>query len=110
MAGHQHQVAFLGDRDQLGRLVGGARQRLLDQHVLAGFQGAADEREVGVGRGRDRDRLDPRVGQRGVEVALDPDAGVAAAEVVDPASSSSQRPISRNSGRSTTLRTMFGPQ
>ena len=85
VAGHQHQAALLGERDQLRRLLGGAGQRLLDQHVLAGFQGAADEREVGVGRGGDRHGLDPRVGQRGVEVALDPDAGMTAAEVFDPA-------------------------
>ena len=33
------------------------------------------------GRSGDRHRFDPRVGEGGVEVALDPDAGVAAAEV-----------------------------
>ena len=36
---------------------------------------------MGVGRGGDRHRLDPRVGERGVEVGLDPDPGMAAAEV-----------------------------
>ena len=81
MAGHQHQAELLGQGDQRGGLLGGPRQRLLDQHVLAGFQRPADEVVVGVGRGGDRDRLDPRVGERGVEVGLDPDPGVAAAEV-----------------------------
>ena len=81
MAGHQHQVELLGERDQLGGLVGGAGQRLLDQHVLAGLERAADQVVVGVRRGGDRHRFDPRVGERRVEVALDPDAGMAAAEV-----------------------------
>ena len=36
--GHEHQAARLGDLDQVARVRGRGRQRLLDQHVLAGVQ------------------------------------------------------------------------
>ena len=83
MARHQDEVEFLGQGDQLRSLVGGPCERLLHQHVLAGLEGPADERVVGVRGRRDGHRLDPRVRKRGIEVALDPDAGMAAAEVID---------------------------
>ena len=55
----------LGQRDQLVGLVERERDRLLQQHVLAGLEGGLGDRVVGrLRRGRDHHRLDVGVGHQ----------------------------------------------
>jgi len=65
VADRELEAALARDADQLVRLGGGLRQRLLDEHVLAGEQRLAGERIVRAFRGgRDDDRVDRRIGQQ----------------------------------------------
>ena len=60
VAGHQHEVALGGERDELVHLAAAHRRRLLDEHVLAGLQRLLRELVVGRhGRG-DHDRVERR--------------------------------------------------
>ena len=51
----QHEPLARGELDQLARLVGSRRDRLLDQHVGAGGEEVAGDRVVERGRRRDAD-------------------------------------------------------
>ena len=123
-----HQVADLGDRARVaegvvghqdrtggvGHLGDGAtglearRQRLLDEHVLAGSDARLGDAGMGAGRGGDGDPVDVGVGEDLGEVAGDPlDAvparqpgGAVGVEVTDP---TDRGPLVVK------LRTRFGP-
>ena len=59
------------------------RQRLLDEHVLAGLQRRLRHLVVGHRRRRQRHGVDRRVGQNGAEVAEEPDVrGTACLQLV----------------------------
>ena len=66
---HQHAVGGGGDLGELVGVVQARGERLLDEHVLAGFERALGQRVVGLRRRGDHDRLDRRVGEHGVELA-----------------------------------------
>jgi hypothetical protein len=61
---HQQTRFGLGNPSpfDLVDLFRGERERLFDKHVLAGFQGTADEPGVAVVARRDGDGVDGRVG------------------------------------------------
>ena len=67
VAGHEHEVALLGQRDELVDLVALHRRRLLDEHVLAGLERALRELVVGRHGSRDDDRVQLRVVEHLVE-------------------------------------------
>ena len=73
---HEHQARAEGERGQLLSLGGGRGQRLLDQYVLAGLQGAAHKIEVGRGGCRDGHRGDGRVAEDRIVGVGGPDGGV----------------------------------
>ena len=68
VAGHEHEVALLGERDELVDLGRGHRGRLLDEHVLAGLERGLRELVVGRDRRRDDDGVELRVGEHLLEV------------------------------------------
>ena len=61
MAGHEDEVAPLGDRDELVDLVTLHRGRLLHEDVLARLERSLRELVVRRNRGRDDDRVERRV-------------------------------------------------
>ena len=72
VAGHEHEVACLGERDELLHLLAPHRRRLLDEDVLARVERLLRERVVGRdGRGDD-DGVDAVVCEQLVERAGDP--------------------------------------
>ena len=73
----EHHVARCGELDQLGNFGRRHAHRLVDNDVLAGFNGPACVFEVAVvGRGDD-DEAERRVGEQVIEGAIGGDAGVA---------------------------------
>src|SRR3954454_3836684 len=58
VARHEHEPALIRDLDELLGFLGGLRERLLDEDVLAGLEAALGERVVGRDRGDDEDRVD----------------------------------------------------
>jgi hypothetical protein len=77
VAGHQHETSLLREFAQLLHLARTHRRRLLDEDVLARFEGAARQLVVRRHRGRDHDRLDGVVGEQVVEAGRHPGPGVA---------------------------------
>ena len=71
-ADHEPVVAGLGDRvPHGGKLFRRDRERLLDEHRLAGPQRLAHQEGVAVVPRRDQDRVDVRVGEQALEVGRD---------------------------------------
>ena len=77
VAGHEDEVAGLGQRDELLHLLSPHRGRLLDEDVLPGFERLLREAVVRRDRRRDHDRLDVVVGDEVVERARHPRARIA---------------------------------
>ena len=67
VARHQHEVALLGERDELLHLLAAHRRRLLDEDVLAGLERLLRELVVRRDGRCDDDRVDGVVGQQLVE-------------------------------------------
>ena len=67
VARHEHEVALLGERDELVHLGAAHRRWLLDEHVLARLERALGEGVVLRHVGRDRDRVEALVLQQVVE-------------------------------------------
>ena len=83
VAGHEHEVALLGERDELLHLGAAHRRRLLDEDVLAGLERLLRERVVRRHRRRDHDRVERRrSASRSSKSAGRPRARVAARELL----------------------------
>ena len=80
VAGHEHEVALLGESDELVHLRCSHRRRLLDEDVLVRRQRAAREIEMRRDRRRDHDRVELGVGDQLVDIAGQPRVGIAAGE------------------------------
>ena len=79
---HQHLPPPARQGDQLCRFLGAGRQGFLDQDVLAGEQGVADQGVVGVDRARHHHRVDVG-GEEVLVVAKEADARVPDAHGVE---------------------------
>jgi hypothetical protein len=71
----EHQAAPLRFVDQALCLLGGRRDRLLDEHVLAGLEGLHRQVEMARHRRRDGHRVDARIAQHRRVVGGDLDGG-----------------------------------
>ena len=109
VAGHQHEVALLGERDELVHLGAAHRRRLLDEDVLARLERLLRERVVRRHRRRDDDRLELGVGEQLVERAGRRARWGSAARTARAAPPRRRRSSAR-SASSSTLRTRFAPQ
>ena len=72
MADHQPAVGLRGGLDELARVRGARRQRLLDEDVLAGLERAQAERVMRGDAGGHGDRIQRRIVEQVVEVAGEP--------------------------------------
>jgi hypothetical protein len=68
VAGHQHELALLGDGDEFLRLGGTHRRRLLDEDVLARLQCLLRQRVMRRDRGREDDTVEVGVRENFGEV------------------------------------------
>ena len=76
VARHQHEVLPARQLDQLPRIGDRGRQRLLDEHVLAGREGGGGQRVMGRDRSRERDGVDGAIREHLVEALQQRHAGI----------------------------------
>ena len=76
VAGHEDEPALLGQREQLLGLGARLGRRLLHEDVLAGQQRLLGQFVVCHHGGRDRDRVQLRIGQQLLEVACGSRSGI----------------------------------